>query len=445
MSEKSIIRIINARICGPDAIHDDRDVVIHRGRIQIVPAGQTVSLPGKPEIHDARHRFLLPAFTDIHNHGAGLFDVTAGRFDPATQLFELTPELYQEGLHRYCSLMASSGTANLFAGIMACGEDRLRMVCRQIRTYLDAQKTVPDGSILHGVFLEGTFLNPAMAGIQNPEYSFRPDVDLFEKMNGEKVLRIVNVVPDYDEDSLKLIGHLTDHGITTGMGHTAATGVQIVAAVKYGLKYCIHFTNGPMSQSFKPFAGGGAIEGALTCPDLSLELLADGYHVNRSYLRDTIARKGLDKVFASTDSMFAAQTEEVTEFSLSGVRGEVSRDRDYVFAQGHPGWLFGSMLRMDVAFGNIVSLLTDNVPGIWYAEHPAMAFEDAVAAAGRICATNVNRMLREDGHEDLETGEIADGKWADLIIGDITGKAGAYQLHIHNMFVRGKEMGIKHD
>ena len=77
-------------------------------------------------------------------------------------------------------------------------------------------------------------------------------------------------------------------------------------AIKAGLKYCIHFTNGPTGGSYKPFNGGGTIEAVLKFDELYAELIADGFHVNPLYIRDIIRRKGVDKIIGMTDCQFVA-------------------------------------------------------------------------------------------------------------------------------------------
>ena len=54
-----------------------------------------------------------------------------------------------------------------------------------------------------------------------------------------------------------------------GAGHVDAWYDQWEEAIARGLKYCMHFTNGPTGGSFKVFNGGGSIE--------VLKSLDDGY------------------------------------------------------------------------------------------------------------------------------------------------------------------------
>ncbi len=57
-----------------------------------------------------------------------------------------------------------------------------------------------------------------------------------------------------------------------------------------------------------------------------------------------------------------------------------------------------------------------------------------------MCSTNICDMLKIHGTEDLETGSIEEGGWADLVIGNITGEVGRYQLDVNKVFVRGRQV-----
>ena len=252
---------------------------------------------------------------------------------------------------------------------------------------------------------------------------------------------MVNVVPDYGETSLQLIGHLTDKGISAGAGHTKATADQVKMAIDNGLGYCIHFLNGPTGGSYKSFDNGGAVESILRDDRIYVELILDGLHVNSKYVRDVIGRKGIDKVMAVTDAMFASQAKGVTDFEMNGIPGRLSEDGRYVYVAGKkPLTLFSSVLTMDVAFSNLLSFLTQDTDGVWYRTHKAMSLERAIPAAARMCATNACSMLRMHGSEDPETGSIEEGKWADLVVADIEGQPGNYRIGIQMVFVRGNEV-----
>ena len=124
------------------------------------------------------------------------------------------------------------------------------------------------------------FINPEMPGAQNPKFIFEPSRKIFDSIEDNSVIKMVNVVPDFGSKSCELTEYLTTKGIVVGAGHVAASCDQWENAIKAGLKYCIHFTNGPTGGSYKVFNGGGSIEAVLKFDEIYSELMLDGYHIN---------------------------------------------------------------------------------------------------------------------------------------------------------------------
>ncbi len=430
------MRIINGIVCCRNELRGDTDILVKDGKISLEPAGDRHD----DEIVDAGGSYILPGFIEIHTHGAGLFEFTMGKYNPKTGNFDSSEEIYRENLPKYLRLRASSGVTSLYMGSWAAPISRQIFCFDQLKNYVESGDNGNDGSYVLGGLLEGTFINPASAGAQNPEFVFHPDIELFEKINASNLIKLVNVVPDYDDDSCKLIRHLTDKGISVGAGHTAATCEQFKRAIDAGLKYCIHFLNGSISHSYKSFSGGGAVEAVLR-EDVYAEIIADGYHVAPRYFRDVLKRKGADKIMAVTDAMFSSQARGINEFEISGIKGKVDETGSFVSVVGRDRLtLFSSVLTMDVAFGNILSWLTTGMDGVWNRRHQAMNRDDAILRAARCSSTNISDMLNRGMSENIETGEIGDGKWADIIIADIAGEQGDYKLNVKDVYVRGKKI-----
>lgn len=431
------MRIINGIVCCRDELRRDTDIVVKDGKISLESAENRGS---EDEVIDAGGSYIFPGFIEIHTHGAGLFEFTMGKYNPKTGNFESSEEIYHENLPKYLNLRASTGVTNLYMGSWSAPISRQLFCFDQLKRYMDSGGNGKDGSYILGGLLEGTFINPANAGAQNPEFVFRPDIELFEEINESNLIKLVNVVPDYDEDSCKLIRYLSDRGISVGAGHTAASYNQFKRAAESGLKYCIHFLNGPIAHSYKSFSGGGAVEAVLR-EDVYAEIIADGYHVAPRYFRDVLTRKGDDKIMAVTDAMFSSQSSGISEFEISGIKGKVDETGSFVYVVGRDKLtLFSSVLTMDVAFGNILSWLTTEMDGVWNRKHQAMSRDDAILTASRCCSTNISDMLNRGVVEYIKTGEIGDGKWADLIIADIAGEQGGYNLNVKDVYIRGQKI-----
>ncbi len=408
---------------------EKKDLIITNGQIDLtgkeIPCDKTLDLSGK---------YILPGFVDIHFHGCDLFEFTLGQFDPKTKTFDNSDAAYQAGLDMLTKKLPQFGITGFYIGSWASSLDNQSKCFTQLAKYLDSE-TRSAGARIFGGLLEGTFINPNCAGAQNPEFIFEPSIEIFDRIENNDIIKLVNVVPDFGKKSCQLTEYLTEKGITVGAGHVNATADQFDDAVKAGLKYCVHFLNGQMGNSYKSFNGGGAAEAVLKSDQIYAELIADGFHVNPAYIRDTIKRKGIEKIMAVTDSIFVAGS-ELTEFELCGIKGSVSDDHSYFYVtESGPEKLFSSALTMNRAFANILNWLSCDMPGIWNRQHSAMDFEDAFVAASKICSTNAFTLtgLNLEGF-----GSIKSGAPADLCVLEIVGSPGKFEVQIDATIVDGQ-------
>ncbi|MCM8788708.1 MAG: hypothetical protein NC907_02840, partial [Candidatus Omnitrophica bacterium] len=377
---------------------------------------------------------------EIHTHGAGLFSFYAGRYNPEKKVFESSSEIYQEGLEKWAKLKVKTGATRLYASTAAIPLEKIKFALRELEKFVRTSKDSWMSKFYLGAMIEGTFINPANEGAMNPKYAFEPEKSVFDEINETGLIRLVNVPPDHGKKAVKLTEYLVSKGISVGAGHTSATYHQFKEAIKAGLKYFVHFLNGPTGHIYKSFFGGGALEAALTL-DIMLELIVDGYHVAPWYIREVFARKNSSDIMAITDSVFVSQAKEVKEFECDGIKGTVDKDQRYVYVtEKGPTTLYGSIATIDKVFSNLLSYLTRPMPGIWHKKHLAIPFEKALCITSACCSTNIVRMIKKNNGDNLGTGEIKNGKFADLVIGEIKGKPGDYSLKIDSVFIRGEKV-----
>lgn len=355
-------------------------VVTDKGlkRLDITLSNGRIDLLGRPDhidkIIDLDGKYVIPGLVDIHFHGYNFFDFTFGLYRPETGQFDASELIYRDSLEMLSRALTKFGVTGFYISSSAASIATLKKCYSYLSTYLEEQSHEGIGSRLFGGMLEGTFIHPDMAGAQNAEYIHKPSRELFDRIEDRGSIKLANVVPDYGVSAYELTDYLSQRGIVVGAGHTNATGDQFAEAIKSGLKYCIHFTNGPTGGSYKPFDGGGAIEAVLQNDEIYAELIIDGYHINPAYTRDIIARKGIDKIIGITDCMYVAGT-QLKQINLSGISGSVSSNGKYLVLEDKNNALFGSNLTMDRAFENLLNLLSRDMAGIWYGIHPAWDFE----------------------------------------------------------------------
>lgn len=404
------------------------DIVLRDGRISLAGDKELCD-----QVVDITGKYVVPGFVDIHFHGYNLFEFTSGLYDVKSETFDNSPAAYDRGFEMLSNTLAKFGVTGFYVGTWASPIANLRHCYAQLYRYLSDVKEKSGARILGGL-LEGSFLNPQMAGAQNPDYVLKFVADSFDEIEDRETIKLANVVPDFGKPSYELTEYLTGKGIVVGAGHSNATCKQIMEATKAGLKYFIHLTNGPTGGSYKPFNGGGAIEAVLKSDELYAEQILDGYHVNPAYIRDILKRKGADRIIGITDSLFAAGS-QVKQFTSGGIRGALSEDGKYFQVVDKANTLFSSNLTMDRGFGNLLNWLTMDMQGIWNRQHNALEFKQALVVVAKILSTNPCLLT---GLDKQGYGSIADGAKADLCVLDITGSQGSYNIGIESTIVDGR-------
>jgi len=404
------------------------DIILRDGRISLAGDKERCD-----QVVDITGKYVVPGFVDIHFHGYNLFEFSSGLYDMKSETFDNSPSAYDYGLEMLSKTLIKFGVTGFYVGTWASPIANLRNCYAQLNRYLSNTNVQPGARIMGGL-LEGSFLNPQMAGAQNPNYVLEFCADSFDGIEDKGTIKLANVVPDFGRDSYELTEYLTGKGIVVGAGHSNATCEQIMEAAKAGLKYFIHLTNGPTGGSYKPFHGGGAIEGVLKSDELFAEQILDGYHVNPAYIRDILKRKGADKIIGITDCLFAAGS-GVKRFTSGGIRGALSEDGKYFQVVDKANTLFSSNLTMDRGFVNLLNWLTIDMQGIWNRLHNALEFEQALVVVTKILSTNpcVLTGLDKKGY-----GSITNGAKADLCVLDIVGSPGDFKVAVESTIVDGK-------
>jgi N-acetylglucosamine-6-phosphate deacetylase len=403
------------------------DLVIRNGSVELTSGkdnyDQTIDVTGK---------YIVPGFVDIHFHGYNLFEFTSGLFDPKSKTFDNSPSAYEQGLDMLRTTLVKFGVTGFYVGTWASPVENLRHCFTQLHNYLGKAETLSGARLLGGL-IEGSFINPQMAGAQNPDQILEFVTDSFDSIEDKGTIKLANVVPDFGETSYELIEYLTNKGVIVGAGHCNATCEQIEQAIRIGLKYFIHFTNGPTGGSYKPFHGGGAIEAVLKSDELYAEQILDGYHVNPAYVRDILNRKGPDRIIGVTDCLFVAGS-DVKEFTGGGIRGALSENGRYFQVVEKPGTLFSSNLTMNRGFSNLLNWLTVDMQGIWNRRHETLQLDQALIMLAKILSTNPCVLTRLD---TKGYGSIANGAKADLCVLDIDGPPGDYKVKVERTIVDG--------
>jgi len=273
---------------------------------------------------EAAGPFVTPGFVDVHVHGRGGHDAMG----PDGALDGMARALLRHGVTSFLPTAVTAPLADLAA------------FAERVRRWMAA--TPDDGAGPLGFNLEGPFINPSRKGAQNPAHIAVPaevsTADLEPLVDG---LRITTIAPEIP-GALDLIRWLRARGVTTSLGHSAATVEEGRAGYAAGARTTTHLFNAMTGVDHR---APGLAAAALLDDDAYVELIADGHHVAESLWPLILRSKPADRLILVSDGVSFGGTSVRTGL-LGGLACIIDGDR-CVLAEG--GNLAGSVIALDTA------------------------------------------------------------------------------------------------
>lgn len=262
--------------------------------------------------------FIAPAFIDVQIYGA------------SKKLFAVYPEPESlQALHAYCK----AGGAPLHLPTVATNSIDVFKKC------IDAMRRywAEGGKGVHGLHLEGPWINSEKRGAHIPQFIHAPTrdevTDLLEY--GAGVIKMITLAPEVCSDAV--IEIIKQHGIVISAGHSNATYEQAMQAFDKGIHTATHLYN---AMSPLQHRAPGLVGALFNHPTARCSIIPDGHHVDYAAIK--IAKKLMgERLFVITDA--------VTETN-AGLYQHQSEGDKYV----SNGILSGSALTMHKAFQNLV-------------------------------------------------------------------------------------------
>ncbi|MBI3865471.1 MAG: amidohydrolase family protein [Planctomycetia bacterium] len=227
----------------------------------------------------------------------GLFDLQINGYrgvwfnDPAltaSKAIAAIEPYFAHGVTRLCPTLITSSHQALSTGFAA-----IRQACEQY-PWLD--------HVVPGCHLEGPYLSgedgPRGA---HPKAHIRPaDWDEFcdlQKTSGNRI-RLVTIAPEVPH-ALEFIRRAVQSGVRIAIGHTAATGEQILAAVEAGATLSTHLGNGahPIIRRHPNYIWEQLGESRLTA-----SIITDGLHLPESVIRSIVRAKSVQQTIITCDA-----------------------------------------------------------------------------------------------------------------------------------------------
>jgi N-acetylglucosamine-6-phosphate deacetylase len=130
------------------------------------------------------------------------------------------------------------------------------------------------------------------------------------------VIKRVTIAPELP-GALEAIENFRTHGISVSGGHSDAWDEDARAAFEHGMRSVTHTFNCMSSARRRGvYRVGGLLEFALSEPQISCELIADGHHVSATLMKLLYRAKGTRGICLVTDATAGAGLPDGSQFSL---------------------------------------------------------------------------------------------------------------------------------
>jgi N-acetylglucosamine-6-phosphate deacetylase len=297
--------LTNARLISPDGIRDGLEVIVEGGKIaEIRPTAPRLRRTGEQtrtsskDVVDLDGNYLAPGFIDLHVHGA---------------LGRDTMDSSAEAFRTICDFHASGGTTSLLLTTATAPMDNIVDVLKAVRDYRSPISAVA------GVHVEGPFISKAKCGAQRVEFIQEPSpTGVRQLLEYADVIKRVTIAPELP-GALEAIESFRTHGVSVSGGHSDAWDEDARAAFDRGMRSATHTFNCMSNARRRGVCRvGGLLEFALSEPQISCELIADGHHVSPTLMRMLYRAKGPGGICLVTDATAGAGLPEGSRFSLFG-------------------------------------------------------------------------------------------------------------------------------
>ena len=334
------------------------------------------------ETLDFSGKYILPGFVDTHIHGANGIRIE----DAVGDHNKMTVFEASQGV---TSIAIAADTAE-FSDILDQIE-RATVLSQKCR-----------GAKIVAIHAEGPFLSQSKKGARDSRYILKPDSEKLDKMieAGKGMLKLITIAPD-NEGSIEFIRYAKSKGLVVSMGHTDSDYETATAAIDAGATQLTHTFNAmrPINHR-EPGILGAVFEN----DDVKCEVICDYIHLHPAIIKMIYKIKGADKINMISDSGTAAGL-DISEFEVNGVKRYI---KDGVVRLAD-GTIAGSARTL---LDGVKNLVSSGIP-----------LEDV----SKMASLNPAKTL---GIDD-ETGSIAVGKLADLVVLD-------KDLNVCETFINGK-------
>ncbi len=279
----------NARVHGESGLHQitvNQDGIVEKiepGEIRVREQDRVIGLT------DVAGDYISLGGIDLQING-GL-----GLAFPDLQMSDL-PKLKE-----ICTYLWQQGVDGFLPTIVTTSLENIRRSLSVMRAFINQQSNTTATAQVLGVHLEGPFLQPAKKGAHPEEYLLPLTLERVKEVvgNDADIITKITLAPELDPTG-ETIKYLRQQGILISLGHSTATEDEAKRAFELGASTITHSFNAmPSLHHREP----GLLGAAITNPDVSCGLIADGKHVSPTAIAILLRATQPEQVFLVSDAL----------------------------------------------------------------------------------------------------------------------------------------------
>ena len=327
----SSILFTNGTVVLPDRLLTNAELECDNGKIVFV--GKSRSRPPNVQmIVDAEGGYISPGFIDIHVHGGAGADFMDGTV---------------EAVQTACQAHSKHGTTTIFPTTTTGTH---KQIMAMIAACAAAKKQIETGPFIAGVHLYGPYFAEDKVGCHPIEGRRSPEAnehDLYFETGSIKVATCAAELPGAEA----FYRAAKKRRCLVTCGHSNSSWTEMQRAFDAGMRHVDHFwcamSSVPsMRQRFNVPMQGSMAEFVLMNPEMSTEIIADGFHLAPELLEFAYRMKGANRLLLVTDSNRAL------DLSPGRYRFGSVDDGSWFESDGQVGWapngsLASSIMGMD--------------------------------------------------------------------------------------------------
>ena len=232
--------------------------------------------------------WIAPAFCDVQINGCGCVSFNSDALTHAQ-------------IRGVVEICRRHGIAQLMPTLVTGSFDALMHGFGVIREACDQDPVLAQAVV--GIHLEGPYISPedGPRGAHPKQHVRPPCWDEFRRFQEDAahgMIRMVTIAPEI-AGALPLIEKLAQAGVIAALGHTAASGDCIRAAIQAGARICTHLGNG--AHAMLPRHENYLWE-QLADDRLWASMIADGHHLPESVMRCIVRVKTPARLILTCDA-----------------------------------------------------------------------------------------------------------------------------------------------